>query len=421
MLDRVEIRVKGGNGGDGAVSFRHEKFAPLGGPDGGDGGDGGDIIIVADPGFTTLRAYGHKKSFKAEDGQRGKGSKKQGSRGQGIELTVPVGTMVYLKNEIGENSLLADLEGPGDMVVVAKGGKGGKGNARFATSTNQTPRIAEKGERGEEKQLPLELRLIADAGIIGYPNVGKSTLLSIVSAARPKIASYPFTTLEPVLGVVEISDTSFVMAEIPGLVDGAHLGKGLGHDFLRHTERTRMLIHLVDGSAESPVENMKKVNEELRLFDSSLAEKPQIVAVNKIDLPEVEDRVKQIKKDFSDIGVSPVFISAATGAGVKELLEKTAATLQSVSARRKAEEAVPQKVFRPQPAERAIIVRREGNTFIIDSPEIARIIEAADLGNPEVVRQIKWYMTKTGVTRALEKAGVKPGDPVRCGKLEWEW
>lgn len=378
-------------------------------------------MIAAHTRYATLRAYSHKKDFKAENGQNGMGNKKHGKRGKDVELTVPAGTVVICKNDTGADSVLADLSNQGERVVVAKGGRGGRGNARFAASTNQTPRIAEKGERGEEKIIILELKLIADVGIIGYPNAGKSTLLSVVSAARPKIASYPFTTLEPVLGVVEVGDTSFVMAEIPGLIDGAHLGRGLGHDFLRHTERTKMLIHLVDGSAESPVDSMKKVNEELRLFDSALAEKPQLVAVNKLDMPEVEARISEIEKSFADAGVTAMYISAATGAGVKELMDRAAAMLHSTAVQKGPEQAEPKKVFRPEPVDRHGKVRREGNTFIIESPELERIIEAADLDDPEVIRQIKWHMTRIRVSKALEKAGVKPGDRVRCGKLEWDW
>ena len=288
MFDRVEIVVKAGDGGDGVVSFRREKFVPFGGPDGGDGGGGGDVIIMADPAVTSLRGFKQKRFYRANDGKDGRGKRQHGKKGENLVLTVPVGTMVLSKTQIGGDDLIADLEQPGQQAVVVKGGEGGLGNIHFASSTNQAPQIAQKGEVGEENSIILELRLIADVGIIGYPNVGKSTLLAAVSAAKPKIASYPFTTREPILGVAEVGPEGLVLAEIPGLIDGAHLGRGLGHDFLRHIVRTKILIHLIDGGSASPVEDMIRVNAELSLFDSALAQKPQLVAVNKIDLPQVQ-------------------------------------------------------------------------------------------------------------------------------------
>jgi GTP-binding protein len=251
MIDRAEITVKAGDGGRGVVSFRHEKFVPFGGPDGGDGGDGGDVVVAAGEAVASLRAYRRKRYFKAGRGRDGAGQKKHGKKGADLVLAVPVGTVVSDKSPLEGDSLIADLARDGQTVVVAKGGRGGKGNVHFATATNQAPQIAQPGEAGEELTLTLELKLIADIGLIGYPNAGKSTLLAAVSAAKPRIAGYPFTTREPVLGVVEVGSQSFVLAEIPGLIKDAHLGKGLGHDFLRHIERTRGLIHLVDGSSES--------------------------------------------------------------------------------------------------------------------------------------------------------------------------
>jgi len=268
MFDRVEIVVKAGNGGNGVVSFRRERFVPFGGPDGGDGGGGGDVVIMADSGVTDLRAFKQKRFYRAGDGSDGKGKKKHGKKGENLILTVPVGTVVSYKTQIGGHALIADLEQLGQQVVMAKGGKGGLGNTHFTSSTNQAPQIAQEGEVGEENSIILEMRLIADVGIIGYPNVGKSTLLATVSAAKPKIALYPFTTREPILGVAGVGQRSFVLAEIPGLIDGAHLGRGLGHDFLRHIVRTKIVIHLIDGSSASPAEDMIRVNWELSLFDS---------------------------------------------------------------------------------------------------------------------------------------------------------
>jgi GTP-binding protein len=346
MFDRVEIVVKGGDGGDGIVSFRREKWVPFGGPDGGDGGDGGDVVVKAGSVVDNLRVFRQKRRYRAADGRNGGDKKKHGKKGASRLLAVPVGTVVSYKSQIGGDSLIADLETPGQQAVVAKGGKGGRGNARFATSTNQAPQIAEPGEAGEEQAIILELKLIADVGLIGYPNVGKSTLLAAVSAARPKIASYPFTTREPVLGMVEVGRLSFVLAEIPGLIDGAHLGKGLGHDFLRHIVRTRVLIHLVDGSSSSPVEDMAQVNTELSLFDSALAKKPQLVAVNKIDLPQVKARLDEIKASFSAAGSKVLFVSAATGEGTLELMAEAVNLLQSAP---KPEAGKRKKIFRPQP------------------------------------------------------------------------
>lgn len=346
MFDKVGIVVRAGDGGDGIVSFRREKFVPLGGPDGGDGGDGGDVIVAAEPSVTSLKMLAKKRYCRAGDGRGGGKQKKHGKKGADLLLEVPVGTVVSYKSQIGESAVIADLSQPGQRVVVARGGKGGWGNARFATPTSQAPQIAQKGEAGEENAIILELKLIADVGLIGYPNVGKSSLLAAVSAARPKIASYPFTTLEPVLGVVGVDEQSFVLAEIPGLIDGAHLGRGLGHDFLRHIMRTRVLIHLLDGGSPSPAEDMARVNAELGLFDSSLAKKPQLVAINKIDLPQVRARLAEIKDSFNSIGTRAFFISAVSGEGIAELMAETVRLLRSAT---EPEAAKIKKVFRPQP------------------------------------------------------------------------
>ena len=420
MFDRTEIAVKAGDGGDGIVSFRREKWVPFGGPDGGDGGDGGDVVVMADEAVTSLRIFRQKRHFRAADGKNGGDKKKHGRRGESRLLTVPVGTIVSHKSQIGGDTLIADLEQSGQQVVVAKGGKGGFGNARFATSTNQAPQIAEKGEAGEENSIILELKLIADVGLIGYPNVGKSTLLAAVSAAKPKIASYPFTTREPVLGMVEVGQQSFVLAEIPGLIDGAHLGRGLGHDFLRHIVRTRVLIHLIDGSSSSPVEDMAQVNAELSLFDSALAQKPQLVVVNKIDLPQVKARLAEIRENFAAAGSKALFVSAATGEGVPELMAETMKILQS-AAKTQAGGKIVRKVFHPQPKSVVPRVRKEGDTFVVTAPELERIVARTDVASYGIHRELRRQLVRLGVTRALERAGVKPGDRVRCGNFEWEW
>ena len=267
----------------------------------------------------------------------------------------------------------------------------------------------------------MELRLIADVGIIGYPNVGKSTLLAAVSAAKPKIASYPFTTREPILGVAEVGPEGLVLAEIPGLIDGAHLGRGLGHDFLRHIVRTKILIHLIDGDSASPAEDMFRVNAELSLFDSALAQKPQLVAVNKIDLPPVQARLARIKDAFSSVGITVCFISAATREGVTELMAETAKLLKQVTAVKGAGKEVPRKVFHPRPRGADTSVRREGDTFVVVAPRLERIMTRMDVTSPDVRRQLKRQLARLGVSKSLEKAGIKPGDRVRCGALEWEW
>ena len=421
MFDRVEIKVKAGSGGDGAVSFRHEKFVPFGGPDGGDGGCGGNVIIRAEAGITSLRVFQQRRFFKADDGKHGMGKKKHGRKGKDLIIAVPAGTVVAPGVQMGSDSLIADLEQPGQQVVVAEGGKGGLGNVHFASATNKAPQIAQQGEAGEECSLILELRLIADVGIIGYPNVGKSTLLVAVSAAKPKIAGYPFTTLEPVLGATEVGGQRLVLAEIPGLIDGAHLGRGLGHDFLRHSTRTRILIHLIDGSSTSPGEDMVRVNAELGLFDSALAKKPQLVVVNKIDLPEVQAQLAKIRNIFSGVGTSPLFISAATGEGVPELMAEVVKMLSRAAVDREGGGKVAEKVFHPQPRGSGATVRKEGDIFVVVAPELERIIARVDISQPAVYSQVRRQLDRLGVSRALRQVGAKPGDKVRCGNSEWEW
>ena len=421
MFDRVEISVKAGNGGHGVVSFRREKFVPHGGPDGGDGGNGGDVLMRADNSISSLRLFKHKRTYRAKAGEVGQSRRKHGRKGEDLIIPVPVGTMVVSKTQFEDDALIADLEQTGQQVVVARGGKGGLGNARFASSTNQTPQIAQRGEAGEEKSLLLELRLIADVGIIGYPNAGKSTLLARASAARPKIADYPFTTIEPVLGVAEAGRQRLVLAEIPGLVDGAHLGRGLGHDFLRHITRTKVILHLIDGTSASPVEDMIKVNAELSLFDSALAKKPQLVAVNKIDLPEVRAQLAGIDDAFTQSGIRAYFISAATGEGVPELMDKVADQLKMLTTEAEFSGQVPKKVFRPQPVDNKATVRKEGDTFVVVAPELERMVAGSDISSLAVRGQLRRRLDRLGLRKVLTKAGIKKGDKVRCGGLEWEW
>ena len=326
FVDEVDIHVQAGNGGSGCLSFRREKFVPRGGPDGGDGGNGGSVFIVATPTKNTLVDFRFHPEFKARPGQHGQGSNCTGHTADDLEIAVPVGTLVFEKDPDGAGRrLLGDLAVEGQRVLIAKGGRGGRGNARFVSSTNRAPRRTEPGEDGEEKQLRLQLKLIADVGLIGFPNAGKSTLISRISAARPKIADYPFTTLVPNLGVVTLSDDrSFVVADVPGLIKGAHEGTGLGHQFLRHIERTKVLVHLVDVSGASgrdPVEDFTTILDELERFSPEVAAKPQIVAANKMDAVDDPDRVKALERRVKKQKLSFFKISAATGEGVDKLLE----------------------------------------------------------------------------------------------------
>ncbi|MBI2851946.1 MAG: GTPase ObgE [Chloroflexi bacterium] len=421
MFDYIQLRVKAGDGGNGAISFRREKFVPYGGPDGGDGGDGGNIILRSEPGIAGLGDLRRRSFYSAEKGGNGQGKKKHGRRGKDVILSVPPGTLVWdLAREQSEGPLV-DLTQAGQEVVIARGGRGGWGNIHFASAVNRVPRIAQKGQAGEERTIILELRLIADVGIIGYPNVGKSSLLAAASGAKPKVGSYPFTTLEPVLGVVQSGLESFVLAEIPGLIEDAHLGRGLGLDFLRHAMRTKMFIHLVDGSAASPVDDMLLVNTELSLFDPALGEKPQLVVVNKIDLPEVSIRLEELEAAFRKAGVGVSFIAAATGEGVSALMVRVTDMLKRVEAAKAAGVAAPARIFRPRPGAVRASVSKEGETFVVTSPALERIAAMVDLTDAEIRRELRFQLERMGGTRALVKAGIKPGDKVRCGVFEWEW
>ena len=425
MVDQVVIEVKAGDGGNGSASLRREKFVPKGGPDGGDGGRGGSVYLVADPSENTLLPYTFKKRYVAESGGHGRSQKRHGKAGADLFLPVPVGTVVY-DDETGE--LLADLSTPGQKVLVARGGRGGLGNTHFATSTYQTPRFAEKGEPGEERRLRLELKLLADVSLVGLPNAGKSTLLSAISSARPKIGNYPFTTLEPVLGVVQVpgSEKSFVVADIPGLVEGAHEGTGLGDEFLRHIERTRVLLFVVDGSSQDgvdPLDAIRILREELRYYDPKLLERPSLVAFNKIDLPEAQQRWESFKKEVETLGYEALPVSGASREGLRELIYKLSQMLEN---------APPIGTFAPQ-EEQAVIrlgsidhrwyqIRRKGKrTWEVHGPTIERIAVMTDITNPEAVNRLEREMDRMGITKDLENAGIEPGHVVRIGGVEIEW
>jgi GTP-binding protein len=418
MIDRAEIQIKAGAGGDGVVSFRREKFVPFGGPDGGDGGRGGSVYIVVDNAVNTLQKFRYRRHFRARDGGHGSGKDKHGRNGVDILIRVPKGTVVH-RREGQDKVFLGDLTRDGEQLLVARGGVGGYGNAHFASSTNQAPHIAQKGEPGEECALILDLKLIAEVGIIGCPNVGKSTLLAHASAARPEIAEYPFTTREPVLGVVEVGWKTFVMAEIPGLIEGAHQGRGLGHEFLRHAERTKLFIHLLDGGSLSPLEDFRIVNGELALHDSTLSQKPQVVVVNKLDLPQVKSRLPSLEKELSVLNLPLFFISAVTGEGTVTLMREVARILDTMPESQEVEAS--QKVFRPVPRYTEPVISREGDVFLVSAPDLEKLAARISLDSAEGRQYLKKQFGRMGVTRALKKAGIRSGDRVRVGEAEMEW
>jgi len=431
LFDHTKIYVKAGDGGNGSMHFHRGKFAPFGGPDGGDGGRGGSIYFEATNDLSTLVDYRYRHQFKAASGQSGARQKMHGSRGDDIVLRVPCGTII---RDADTNELIADLIEPGQRIMVARGGRGGLGNVHFATATHQTPKEAQNGEPGEERWITLELRMIADVGLVGYPNAGKSTLLSVVSAAQPKIADYPFTTLAPNLGVVEVGQPrrgdgySFVLADIPGLIEGAAQGVGLGHEFLRHIQRTRLLIHMLDGASpdRDPWQDFQSINKELREYDARLAERPQIVVLNKMDLPEAQEKWETVKSHAEAAGYPVFAISAAAQQGTAELMQYAARRLREIQ-QEEAERAAAQPfadmegpVLRPQPDD-AFAVSKEGGVFIVRGRRVERAVSMTNQESEESMDRLQTTLAKMGVTKALEEAGVKVGDTVRFGKVELYW
>lgn len=419
FVDHVQIHLKAGDGGNGCVSFRREKYVPFGGPNGGDGGRGGDVILVANPQINTLNYFQRHRRFRAGTGQNGRGKDQTGADGADCRIEVPLGTVV---RHAATGHLLADLTQPGQEVCVLKGGRGGRGNARFATPTNQAPRYAENGEPGPEMLVELELKLIADVGLVGMPNAGKSTLLAASTRARPKIADYPFTTLEPMLGVVALEDDiSFVMADIPGLIEGASQGKGLGHDFLRHIERCRVLIHLVDGTSENPLGDYKKINAELAAFGHGLANKPQLVAFNKMDLPQAQSRWPAFERALKRTGVTALALSATTRQGLRELLYCTAQILGE-SPPVELVEAIP--VLRPQEQESFTVAREcvgQETVWRVRGPQIEKLMAMSRFDSDEALQRLQRKLERLGVIAALREAGVQEGDTVFLGNFEMEW
>jgi GTPase len=418
FIDKAEILVQSGKGGNGMVHFHREKYVPRGGPDGGDGGRGGDVILEVHPTLNSLAAFRFTTKYVAGDGKGGGSNNKFGKSADNLVVPVPPGTMVY---DVGTDELMGDLTETGQLLVVCKGGRGGRGNPHFKSSINQIPRTAENGEPGEEKRLRLELKLIADIGIVGVPNAGKSTLLSVLTNAKPKIAAYPFTTLEPNLGVANVDDeTTVVLADIPGLVEGAADGVGLGHDFLRHVQRTRVLIHLLDGLSTDPLGDLAQINSELALFDPGLAKKPQIVAVNKIDQAEVLERWPKLKRDLKKRGFESMAISALARTNVRELLLKACKMLETVPIPEGTEQPVP--VYRPVEDPRSFTVVREADgAWRVKSTSIERSAEMTPWDQSGSVRRFQKMMERLGVDEALRKAGAREGDTVYIGEYELEY
>ena len=418
FFDEAKIFVEAGNGGNGCVSFRREKFVPHGGPNGGHGGDGGDVILVVNPHLNTLLNLRKHPHWKAEKGAHGQGSDKHGKNGTDVFVPVPRGT-VARDPETGK--LIADLVNANDRTIIARGGRGGRGNSAFASSTNQAPRWAEKGEPGAERTLILELKLIADVGIIGLPNAGKSTFLASITAARAKIADYPFTTLVPNLGVAIVDDREIVLADIPGLIEGAHAGAGLGDKFLRHIERTRVLIHLLDGSNDDPLAAFDAINRELEQYSARLAAESQVIGFNKIDLPDAQANWQKLQKAFAKRKIEAYAISAATGQGVRELLRAAAKRLGELPREPPTpiEEELP--VIRPAEDENAFTVSREGHAFRVRGKKVERVVAMTNFDQEEAILRLHRVFKALGVTDALERAGVREGDKVRIGEVELEW
>jgi Obg family GTPase CgtA len=420
FYDQAKIYVKGGDGGAGAVAFRREKYVPEGGPSGGDGGRGGDVVFVGDEGLRTLVDFRYKRHYKGDRGDHGHAKNMSGRSGEDFILRIPVGTVV-LNDDTGE--LVADIIEHGQRVVVAAGGRGGRGNARFMSNTNKAPTLAENGEPGEEHWLRLELKLLADVGLVGFPNVGKSTLISRVSAAKPKIADYHFTTLVPNLGVVELEDgQSFVMADIPGLIEGAHSGAGLGHDFLRHTERTRLILHVLDisGSEErDPLEDFRIIQEELRLYSAELAKRPVIIVANKIDIPGAEDHLQRLKEAMGEN--QEIFaVSAATGEGLEPLIYRIAELLPDIP--------VPQTFNLPSDhlvtkaqAEKRFEIVKENDVFVISGKEIEKHVKMTLFESEEGVYRFQNILKAMGIDDALIAEGIKEGDKVEIAGLSFDW
>lgn len=424
FVDIVKVYVKGGDGGNGMVAFRREKYVPYGGPAGGDGGNGGDVIFEVDEGLRTLMDFRYQRHFKAPRGENGRSKGQHGKNAEPLIVKVPPGSTVI---DADTNEVIADLTRHGQRAVIAKGGRGGRGNTRFATPANPAPEIAEKGEPGEERNIIIELKVLADVGLVGFPSVGKSTLLSVVSAAKPKIADYHFTTLVPNLGVVDVGDgRSFVMADLPGLIEGAHLGAGLGHQFLRHIERTKVIVHVIDMASvegRDPYEDYVTINEELKQYNLRLLERPQIIAANKMDLPNAKENLEKFKEKIpEDVKIFP--ISAATGEGIRPLLRKIADQLEKApefplfSEEANSERVVYRFEGKKEPFQ---ITRADDGAFVLSGEEVEKLFKMTDFSREESVRRFARQLRRMGVDDALRERGAKDGDTVRLLDFEFEF
>ncbi len=417
FIDKCKIHIKAGDGGDGWASFHREKFVNKGGPSGGDGGKGGNVVFVADPQLTTLLDFKMRQHYRAQNGDTGHAEMKTGADGEDLCIHVPVGTIV---RDVESGSVIADMSEPGKQRIVLRGGRGGKGNARFATATRQTPRFAQNGQKSEEREVELELKTIADVGIIGLPSVGKSTILSVLTSAKPKIAAYHFTTLTPNLGVATRRGRSFVMADIPGLIEGAAEGAGLGHDFLRHIERTRILLHVVDASGSEqrdPLQDYQKINDELQKFSDALGALPQIVVCNKIDLPDAEENVARMRAVLEPQGVPVFAVSAATLQGFDALLDRVLQMLDALPPIRVYDEA--ELELGPQ-YERGFTIRRgDDGAYVVEGGDVERLLDTTDPDDEASMRRFQQHLIKYGVISALREMGCQDGDTIRMG--EWEF
>jgi GTP-binding protein len=421
FLDEVRIAVRAGAGGDGAASMRHEAHVPRGGPDGGDGGRGGSVYLRVDAGQTTLRDFRYKVRFTATPGGRGEGQKRHGKAGEDLYLPVPPGTAV-VEEEGG--ALIADLVAVGQEAMVARGGRGGLGNTHFATATHQAPKHAQRGEPGEERTLRLELRLIADVGLVGLPNAGKSTLLAALTAARPKIASYPFTTLEPNLGVMDLGAEDGrrpTIADVPGLIEGASTGAGLGHAFLRHVERTRILLHLVDGAARDPQWDHDVIRDELEAHDPALLAKPFLVVFNKLDLAEAREAWPAFERAQRAAGRGVMAISADTGEGLDALRGAVGDLLPDATEMAEPPDPAGVVVHRLEAADEGFAIERDEDVYVVRGRRIERLAVQTNFDNEESAERFQRELLKSGIDAALRRAGVRPGDDVRIGSIELAW
>lgn len=419
MIDLVKISVKAGRGGNGFVSFRREKYVAAGGPDGGDGGKGGDVYFQVDADMNTLAEFRYKKKYTAEDGQKGDGGNRFGKSGANLYIKVPAGTVV---RNMETGRIIADLVNVGDKVLIAKGGRGGRGNAKFATATRQVPKFAEEGEEGEAFELMLELKLLADVGLVGFPNVGKSTILSIMTSAKPKIGNYQFTTLVPNLGVVKLDNgADFVLADIPGLIEGAHRGAGLGHEFLRHIERTKLILHVVDCSqseGRDVVKDFKTINAELELHNPKLAKRPQIVIANKMDIPEAEENFRRLKVVTDKMGYEIYPVSAVTNQGLKEVFYRVSKMLSEIVPEEDTEEYVEEAIIQDTPE---FEINCENNIYFISGKSVEKVMRNINFDDYESVQYFQRFLEMKGINKQLEKMGIEEGDTVRIGEVEFEY